>query len=117
MARKPYPIDVVEQAQDVYNAWVQISEDQAFGDLTTAVLATEITKTAPLNQQMSDLEIQLTDLRNKHDALNASIWEKIKRVRASIKGMYGDDSSQYEMVGGTRMSERKPRTRKPPVVK
>lgn len=113
MPGKPYPIDVIEQGQSVYNAWVQISEDQAFGDLTTAVLAAEITEAAPLQQQMNDLEIQMTNLRNKRDALNQSIWDKVKRVRASIKGIYGDDSSQYEMVGGTRMSERKPPTRKP----
>jgi hypothetical protein len=36
----------------------------------------------------------------------------VKRVRNAIKGTYGDDSSQYEMVGRVRMSERKFRTRK-----
>jgi hypothetical protein len=41
----------------------------------------------------------------------------VKRVRSAIKGVYGDDSTQYEMVGGTRMSERKPRTRKRPATK
>jgi hypothetical protein len=35
------------------------------------------------------------------------MWDKVKRVRAGVKANYGDDSQQYEMVGGTRMSERK----------
>jgi hypothetical protein len=29
-----------------------------------------------------------------------------------VKASFGDDSSQYEMVGGTRLSDRKPRSRK-----
>jgi hypothetical protein len=37
----------------------------------------------------------------------AGIWDRIKRVRATVKGAYGDDSSEYELVGGTRMSERR----------
>jgi hypothetical protein len=40
------------------------------------------------------------------------VWEKVKRVRAGVKGNYGDGSSQYEMVGGTRLSERKSPKRK-----
>ena len=37
----------------------------------------------------------------------AGIWDVVKRVCAGVKAIYGDDSSQYEMVGGTPMSERK----------
>jgi len=54
----------------------------------------------------------LTDKRNQRDATNTALWDKVKRARNGIKANYGDDSSQYEMVGGTRASERKPRTRK-----
>jgi hypothetical protein len=32
----------------------------------------------------------------------------VQRVRNGVKANYGDYSSQYEMVGGTRASERKP---------
>ena len=52
------------------------------------------------------------DKRNQRDALYAQIWDKVKRVRNGVKGIYGDDSSQYEVIGGTRLSERKTPTRK-----
>jgi len=39
-------------------------------------------------------------------------WDKVKRVRAGVKANYGDDSQQFEMVGGTRTSERKAPTRR-----
>ncbi len=61
---------------------------------------------------MDALGAQLTDARNRRDALYTAIWSKVKRVRSGVKGIYGDDSSQYEMVGGTRLSERKAPVRK-----
>ena len=45
-------------------------------------------------------------------ALYTTIWDKVKRVRNGMKAIYGDDSSQYEMIGGTRLSERKAPARK-----
>jgi preprotein translocase subunit Sss1 len=35
------------------------------------------------------------------------VSDYIVQVRSVIKGISGPDSSEYEMVGGTRMSERK----------
>ena len=61
----------------------------------------------------SRTDAQITDLRNKRDVIYDRLWDKTKRVRNAVKGLYGDDSSEYEMVGGKRISERKPPVRKP----
>ena len=94
------------------DVWAQISTTLAFGTLNAAALTAEITAATALHTQISNLETQLTDLRNKRDALHLSLWDKVKRIRAGIKAAFGDDSSQYEMIGGTRTSDRKPWTRK-----
>ena len=107
MPAKAYPTDVLEQAQAVLDAWKEIGEKVAFGDLTSDMLSGDLAQATPLHSQMNALEAQLTDLRNQRDALYEAIWEKVKRVRNGAKGSYGDDSSQYEMVGGTRLSERR----------
>ena len=112
MSKKLYPTDVLEQAQSVSTAWGQINEALTFGDLTLAALTDGLENATALQLQLDGLETQLTNLRNQRDEGLVSIWDKVKRVRASIKGIYGDDSSQYEMVGGTRLSERKSPTRK-----
>ena len=112
MANKLYPTNVLEQAQSVLDAWHQIKEDMTFGDLTATMLSTDILQAGPMEAQMTNLETQLTNLRNQRDALYQAMWDKVKRVRAGVKANYGDDSSQYEMVGGTRLSERKSPTRK-----
>lgn len=113
MPGKPYPTDVLEQARSVLDAWKQINEEMTFGDLNSAMLEGDLTNSQPIEQDLVNLETRLTDLRNQRDALYTAIWEKLKRVRAGVKANYGDDSSQYEMVGGTRKSERKSPTRKP----
>jgi hypothetical protein len=112
MTKKAYPTDIVEQAQDILNAWDQIDKTMAFGTLNKAALAADVAKVAPLLTLYSTLDTQLTDVRNQRDAVYLTIYDKVKRVRHGVKANYGDDSSQYEMVGGTRMSERKPRKRK-----
>jgi hypothetical protein len=63
---------------------------------------------------LAALEAQLLEVRDRRDELYLAAWDKVKRMRAGIKGLYGDDSSEYELVGGTRRSERK-RARRTPV--
>ena len=99
MPGKTYPPDVLDQAQNILDAWHQIDGKVTFGDLTSDALSADITHAGPIQSQMNALEAQLTDLRNQRDALYEGMWDKVKRVRAAVKGIYGDDSSQYEMVG------------------
>jgi hypothetical protein len=40
------------------------------------------------------------------------MWEKVKRARAGMKANSGGASQEYEMVGGTRLSDRKSQARK-----
>ena len=112
MGKRIYPPDVVEQAQDVLVGWAQVSATLAFGALNSAALTADVTAAGPLEAEISKLEKQLADKRNQRDVLYNGIWDKLKRVRAGVKANYGDDSQQFEMVGGKRISERKPRARK-----
>ena len=82
------------------------------GGINSANLSTDIAAATQLVSQMNTLEAQLTNLRNERDTRYTELWDKLKRVRNGVKANYGDDSSQYEMVGGTRRSERKAPVRK-----
>jgi hypothetical protein len=65
-----------------------------------------------MEAEIRRLEKQLADKRDQRDILYNRLWDESKRILAGVKANYGDDSQQYEMVGGTRMSDRKLRTRK-----
>ena len=110
----PYPFDAMDQAKDVVQGWKTFDATFKVGDLTCAALEGEVNAALGLQDQIDALEKQLTDLRNRRDAKAASIWEMVKRVRSTVKGLFGDNSSQYELVGGTRLSERKKSGKKTP---
>jgi diadenosine tetraphosphate (Ap4A) HIT family hydrolase len=112
MIAKNYPSDVLEQANSVLTAINQIDNEISFGEVNHAMLTADMNQINPVMTQIMQLETQLTDVRNQRDALSQNIWDKIKRIRMGVKANFGDDSSQYEMVGGTRLSDRKPRSRK-----
>jgi len=107
MSNKFHPQNVLAQAQAILVGWAQVSATLVFGTLTPAALTTDITTVNTLESEIGKLEIQLADKRNQRDLAYNSIWDKIKRIRAGMKAIYGDDSQQFEMVGGTRSSDRK----------
>lgn len=111
MARK-FPTNILEQAQKVLDSWNQISTTLAFGTLNAAALTADITAAKTIETDISKLESQLNDKRNQRELIYTNMWDKVKRVRSGVKSNYGDDSYQYDLVGGTRTSDRKPRTRK-----
>jgi hypothetical protein len=107
-----YPTDVIAQAEETLEALKKIDPQIKIGDLTLTKYADDCDKAREAQKEVSSLEAQLTDARNKRDQAFTELWDTVKRVRNGIKGIYGDDSSEYEMVGGTRTSERKKPVRK-----
>jgi hypothetical protein len=110
---KSFPPDTLEQGAAVLAACKQINPDMKTGAMTQEMLNNELVQTRSIQAQINSLELQITDLRNKRDQRLLGIWETIKRARTIVKGTYGDDSSEYELVGGKRMSERRKSMRKP----
>ena len=107
MSKKLYPTDTLKQAQDVLIAWEQIDPGLTLGPLKLEEVSAEIEAVHALKIKISDLKITLINLRNQRDEAVLAVWDKVKRVRSGIKGLYGDDSTQYEIAGGTRRSEKK----------
>ena len=111
MQAKNYPTDVLEQANNVLTAINQIDEEISFGNVNPAMLTADVTQVSPVLGQIVQLETQLTDLRNQRDVISQNMWDKIKRIRTGVKANFGDDSSEYEMVGGT--PPERPQTSRP----
>jgi hypothetical protein len=114
MASKGYPTDILDQTTEILAACKQINSELTVGSLTQGALAEELTYARECQSQIASLEMQLADLRNRRDERLERMWDAIKRVRATVKGTYGDNSSQYELVGGTRLRERKRPVRRQP---
>ena len=111
MSKKQFPPDTLNQAINMQDAWAKIDEQLSLGGLRIGDLVMEINQIHQAEASVVSLENDLTNMRNTRDALYESTWDKVRRMRAVVKGAYGFDSPQYELVGGTRASERKPARR------
>ena len=112
MAKRTYPTDVLTQFQAALEGWKGIDPAMNFGGMVLADIETRLTANRQLSAELDAAEAKLTDLRNKRDDDFLETWDILKRLRAGVKAQFGDDSSQYEMIGGTRLSERKPYAKK-----
>jgi hypothetical protein len=66
-----------------------------------------------LAQEAYNTELAVFDDRqNRLNAREQVLGDLSQRILAAVKAQYGPDSSEFEMVGGTRRSERKHRTTK-----
>ena len=109
---KSYPTDLLSKLRTAISIWKSIDPALKIGRLSVAELEATLARGEALGQEISSLETRLTDLRNQRDDVYGAGWEYITRMRSGVKAIYGDDSSEYEMAGGTRRSERKPRSRR-----
>jgi len=60
------------------------------------------------NQKIGELDDDANDL----DSLETELNDWNRRILSGVEAQYGSDSSEYELVGGTRKSDRKKPTRK-----
>ena len=84
----------------------------SMGDLTLEGLKLEIEKLRNLKHSRDELRIKLSRLVDDTNDQAAIIDGYATRGRSGMKAIFGPDSAQYAQVGGTRQSERKPRTPK-----
>ena len=84
--------------------------------LPDAISAAEMeTGIAALEEKVSELDAlnaERTRLVNEKGDKAEGLRDYLVRVRSAVKGIFGPDSSEYDMIGGTRSSERKKAKRK-----
>lgn len=84
----------------------------ALGDITRAQFKTMMTTFTTARATANDLRTQLTAAVNDVNDQSGNINDICVRARSGARAQFGPDSTQYDQLGGTRKSERKPRARK-----
>ncbi len=85
------------------------------GGLDAAGMTTEADKAQKQLDELDALNRKRKQLVTDKNAAVKALKVLIKRLRTGVKAEYGDDSTEYEKVGGKRSSERKAPVRKPKV--
>lgn len=81
-------------------------------NISVAAYQAVLNDTAALEESHNQLAAQMDDSSNRFDAQENLMADWNRRVLSAVEAQYGPDSSEYEMCGGTRKSERKRPSRK-----
>ena len=112
--RKRTSSQILEKARHVLAGLKQITPRPEFGpELTESLFEAEI------NGFSHDLEAfngglaEVDDQQNRLDDREQRLNDFTQRIQAAVKALFGPDSSQLEVIGGTRRSDRQRPGRKP----
>ena len=115
MARKRRTSAVLETARQRLAGLKKITPAPDFGgNLNVAGGQVVVTDCADELDSYNQNNAALDEQQNLVDTKEDTTGDWSKRVLAAVGAKYGTDSSEYEMVGGTRTSERKRPSRKGP---
>ena len=106
---KTAPSNVSDLGINIRNAWVQVGATTQLAGLDLEQFVEPAESTLAAELEVKRLESQLTHARNLRDDQRYALWQIIKRVRLAARVTFGEDSSEYELFGGTRSSEHKSR--------
>lgn len=115
MARLKRNSTILETARQRLSGLKSITPKPNFGStLDIDQYEQEINGYSANLDKYNDTLALLDRLANNLDIDEAQLREKNRRMLAATEAHYGPDSSEYEAVGGTRTSDRKPKNRKKP---
>ena len=115
MARqKRTSTETLEKARHILAGLKQITPKPDFGPVVTEALFE-----AEVSGYSNDLDdynshlAEVDDKSNRLDDRRKRLRDFNQRIQAAVKALYGPDSSEFELVGGLRRSDRKRPVRKP----
>jgi len=111
MGRRFDPEKVRDDAAQIVTVW-DANRDFKMKDVALDDFKAVLGELDKLLAEIAKKEDELVGLRNDRDDHAVKLNEFCTRARSGIRGFYGPDSTQYEQVGGTRVSERKKPGRK-----
>ena len=99
------------QKAELKNDWAGLKTITTYAPAQVEFKTNEVeavdTQLDNMDDQISQAEAHLADLRNQAADIGVTYVKKLKGVRQQVVAQYGDDSPEYEAVGGTRTSNRR----------
>jgi hypothetical protein len=97
---------LLQEAHAIKEALEQMGANVPAG-ISAAEMADRIAALENIISELDKVNANRTQLVNSKADVAERVSDYVVQVRSVIKGISGPDSSEYEMVGGTRKSERK----------
>jgi len=97
---------LMQEANEIKQALEKIGDGLPAG-ISAAEMAAKLGALETVVNDLDAVNAEKTRLVNSKADQAKVVSDYIVQVRAAVKGSFGADSSEYDMVGGTRTSERK----------
>lgn len=108
MSRLKKTSAVIEKALQRMAGIKSISPTENLGNgMTVAALQQEINDASNALEAYNTLLSKVDDALNRFEELENKLNDTTVRMLEAVSVKYGRDSTEYEMAGGTRLSERK----------
>src|SRR4051794_20080473 len=108
------PQELKKQLEVSLRLWTA-NPDFKLKEVTLEQLKADATRYDGMLTDIAEKKETMTPLRNERNALAAHLGEVVVRFRSGVRSYFGGNSSEYEVVGGTRTSARKKSGTKVPV--
>jgi hypothetical protein len=102
---------VLADVDSLIQVW-EDNPDLLLGDLTLLNVKAKRENLRARNQLVDEARTDLSRLIDEASDVRDEAEQIITRGRSGIRATFGPNSAQYAQVGGTRASERKPRSSK-----
>ena len=103
----------LEKARHILAGLKQITPKPDFGPVVTeALFEAEVTGYSNDLDAYNSHLAEVDDRSNRLDDRRMRLRDFSQRIQAAVKAQYGPDSSEFELVGGLRRSDRKRPVRK-----
>ena len=102
---------LLQEANEIKKALEKI-DDRLPDGLKAADMETKMGAVESVVDELDALNAERTRLVDQKGEQAGNLSDHIVQVRSAVKGIFGADSAEYDMVGGTRTSERKRPVRK-----
>ncbi len=102
---------LLQEANEIKKALEKI-DDRLPDGLKAADMETKIVGLETAVDKVDEVNVERTRLVDRKGEQAGHLSDHIVQVRAVVKGIFGADSEEYDMVGGTRTSERRHPVRK-----
>ena len=113
MENSAFPTNVIDLARIMLRVWRESRPNEKFADLTSDEFEAFVKTAEDDRDALESINAQADTKRDSRDYSHSELWGYFVRGKAGFKGTFGDNSMEYERVGGTRRSNRKKPTRKP----
>jgi hypothetical protein len=114
MARAKRKSSVLDTARQRLAGLKKIDDSDFGTGLNPADYGASVTALTAKLDDYNGLLAAIDEAQNELGTMESALRDKNARILSAVEARFGSDSNEYEMVGGTRRSERKKPSKKKP---